>query len=142
MRYLKTKNNYLIKLDTDEEIIATLKDFVLRQKIKSGFLIGIGTGKEITLGFYDTKKKMYHKRLFPEEYEFASLIGNVSYLEKEPIIHIHCTVGPINFTTYSGHLFSAKVGATCEILITTFDKKIIRTPDAKTGLNLLNFGND
>ncbi|MEO0076920.1 MAG: PPC domain-containing DNA-binding protein [candidate division WOR-3 bacterium] len=137
MQYLKSKNNYLIKLDADEEIITTLKNFVRSKKIKSGFLMGIGTGKEITLGYYDTAKKSYHQRHFPDEYEFASLIGNISYLGKEPVVHIHCTIGPIDFTTYCGHLFSAKVGATCEIVITAFDKKIIRKADPGTGLNLL-----
>jgi predicted DNA-binding protein with PD1-like motif len=166
MQYLKTKNGLVIKLDAGEEIMSTLKNFVSDNKIKGGFLTGIGTGNEITLGFYDAEKRIYHKRFFPDDHEFASLIGNISYLDPapidntrddktqgvrknsakpnnrcgvnaDPVIHIHCTIGPLNFVTYSGHLFSAKVGATCEIMITLSDKKLIRKPDAKTGLNLL-----
>ncbi len=138
MQYIKIKSGYVIKLDTGEEIISTLKNFVRDNKIKGGFLSGIGTGNEITLGFYDAEKKVYHKRFFPDDHEFASLTGNISYLDDDPIIHIHCTIGPLNFVTFSGHLFSAKVGATCEIMINLSDKKLIRKPDAKTGLNLLN----
>lgn len=137
MQYLKIKNGYVVKLDTNEEIIATLKDFVIDKKIKSAFLQGIGTGKELTLGYYDSKKKMYHKRVFIDECEFASLNGNISYLSTDPIIHIHCTISPENFVSYSGHLFSAKVAVTCEIIITLLDKKLIRKPDIRTGLNLL-----
>lgn len=137
MQYLKIKNGYVLKLETEEEIMTTLKDFVIHQKIKSAFLQGIGTGKELTLGYYDSKQKLYHKRTFIEEYEFASLNGNISYLSTDPIIHIHCTISPANFVTYSGHLFSGKVAATCEILIVLLDKKLTRKADIRTGLNLL-----
>jgi predicted DNA-binding protein with PD1-like motif len=137
MQYLKIKNGYVVKLEINEEIITMLKDFVIDKKIKSAFLYGIGTGKELTLGYYDSKKKMYHKRAFVEEYEFASLNGNISYLSSDPIIHIHCTISHENFVTYSGHLFSGKVGATCEIIILTLDKKLRRKADARLGLNLL-----
>lgn len=137
MQYLKIKNGYVIKLEINEEIITTLKDFVIDKKIKSAFLFGIGTGKELTLGYYDSKKKMYHKRAFVEEYEFASLNGNISYLSSDPIIHIHCTISPENFITYAGHLFVGKVAATCEIIIMTIEKKLQRKSDTKLGLNLL-----
>ena len=141
MQYLKIRNGYIVKLDSNEEIITTLKDFVLDKKIKSAFLHGIGTGKELTLGYYDSKRKMYHKRAFIDEYEFASINGNISYLGKEPVIHIHCTISHLNFVTYSGHLFAGKVGATCEIMITLLDKKLYRKADIKTGLNLFQFEN-
>ncbi|MBS4015359.1 MAG: DUF296 domain-containing protein [Candidatus Latescibacteria bacterium] len=137
MQYLKIKNGYVVKLEINEEIMTTLKDFVIDKKIKSAFLFGIGTGKELTLGYYDSKKKMYHKRAFVEEYEFASMNGNISYLSSDPIIHIHCTISPENFITYAGHLFSGKVAATCEITIMTIEKKLQRKADAKLGLNLL-----
>lgn len=137
MQYLKVSNGYVLRLETNEEIITTLKNFIIDKKIKSAFLYGIGAGKDLTLGYYDAKKKIYHKRAFVEEYEFASLIGNISYLETDPILHIHCTIAPENFITYSGHLFSGKVAATCEIFITLLDKKLIRQADKTTGLNLL-----
>jgi len=147
MQYLKIKDGYVLRLETGEEIIATLKDFVTDKKIKSGFLNGIGAGKEITLGYFDYPKKSYHKRFFPEEFEFASIIGNIAWLETEPrsgtqergepIIHVHATVSPENFISYSGHLFSGIVTATCEIVIWTIEKKLKRAPDKNTGLNLL-----
>lgn len=137
MQYLKIKNGYVLKLEINEEIITTLKDLVIDKKIKSAFLFGIGTGKELTLGYYDSKKKMYRKRAFVEEYEFASMNGNISYLSSDPIIHIHCTISPENFMTYAGHLFSGKVAATCEILIMTIEKKLQRKADPNLGLNLL-----
>jgi hypothetical protein len=137
MQYLKIRDGYVLKLETGEEIITILKDFIIDKKIKSGFLTGIGAGKEITLGYFDYPKKNYHKRFFPEEFEFAALIGNIAWLETDPIIHVHATISPENFVSYSGHLFSGIVTATCEIMITTLDKKLKRHPDIKTRLNLL-----
>jgi predicted DNA-binding protein with PD1-like motif len=137
MQYLKIKNGYVLKLETNEEIIATLKDFVKEHKLKGGFINGIGAGKEVMLGYFDYPKKTYRKRFFAEEIEFTSLMGNIAWLEQDPIIHIHCTISPENFITYSGHLFSGKVTATCEIMIALLEKKLIRKADIKTGLNLL-----
>ncbi|MCX7785044.1 MAG: DUF296 domain-containing protein [candidate division WOR-3 bacterium] len=139
MQVLKVKNGYVLKLETNEDIMALLKDFTKQKKIKGAFLFGLGAGKEITLGYYDPLKKNYQKRFFAEDYEFASIIGNIAYLDEEPILHIHCTISPGNFNTYSGHLFSAKVAATVELLIIPLDKKLLRKPDTKTGLNLLFF---
>ncbi|MEO0072317.1 MAG: PPC domain-containing DNA-binding protein [candidate division WOR-3 bacterium] len=137
MEYLKLKDEYILKLQADEEIIDTIKQFAIAKKIKSGFLWGIGTAKEITLGYYDVKEKLYKKRLFIEDHEISSLIGNISYIGTDPIIHIHIVISPENFVSYSGHLFSAKVSATCEIMIKTYSKKIMRIPENQIGLNLL-----
>ncbi|MEO0091665.1 MAG: PPC domain-containing DNA-binding protein [candidate division WOR-3 bacterium] len=139
MDILKVKNGYVLKLEVNEDIIAELKDFTKQKKIKGAFLFGLGAGKEITLGYYDPIKKNYHKRFFPEDYEFASIIGNIAYLDEEPILHIHCTISPNNFNTYSGHLFSAKVAATVELMVMPLDKRLLRKPDVKTALNLLSF---
>ncbi|MCS7257863.1 MAG: DUF296 domain-containing protein [candidate division WOR-3 bacterium] len=138
MEYLKLQDDFILKLHPEEEIITTIKQFVIKQKIKSGFLWGIGTAKEITLGYYDLKEKQYKKRIFVDDHEISSLIGNISYLSTDPIIHIHIVISPENFVSYSGHLFSAKVSATCEIMIKTYTKKLIRNTDPQIGLNLLN----
>lgn len=137
MQYLKTKNAYILRLEQNEELITTLKDFVIDNKIKSAFFYGLGTIKELILGYYDTKQKIYHKRTFVEEYEISSLIGNISYLSTDPIIHIHLTIAADNFIAYAGHLFQGLVGATCEIILFPLAIKLPRKADPKLGLNLL-----
>lgn len=141
MQNLKTKSGYILRLNRGEEIITTLKDFIKDKKIHGGFLIGLGAGKEITLGFYDADKKTYHKRFFADDHEYTSLTGNISYLDDEPVIHIHAVISAANFVSYSGHLFSGKVSATCEIFITLLDKKLIRKADPTVGLNLMQLEN-
>jgi predicted DNA-binding protein with PD1-like motif len=137
MESLKLKNFYILKLEPNEEIVQTLKQFVIKKKIKGGFLWGLGTAREISLGYYDLKEKQYRKRLFVEDHEITSLIGNISYVSTDPIIHIHVVISPENFVSYSGHLFQALVSATAEILLMPFTQKILRKAEPKIGLNLL-----
>jgi predicted DNA-binding protein with PD1-like motif len=159
MQYFKIKDGYVLRLQTGEEIITILKDFIIDKKINSGFVNGIGAGKEITLGYFDYPKKSYHKRFFADEVEFTSIMGNIVWLEcepnssqinktnssksikyekqGEPIIHLHAVISPENFISYSGHLFSGIVTATCEIIIWTIEKKLKRALDKNSGLNLL-----
>ncbi|MEO0142947.1 MAG: PPC domain-containing DNA-binding protein, partial [candidate division WOR-3 bacterium] len=79
----------------------------------------------------------YIKKQFKGEYEFTSFLGNISYFEEEPVIHIHVTITDKRFNAYGGHLFFGYVPATLEIIIFPFDKKLLREKDTDTGLNLL-----
>ncbi|MEO0093274.1 MAG: PPC domain-containing DNA-binding protein [candidate division WOR-3 bacterium] len=137
MKVKKYQTGYVLRLDKGEEIVNTLKNFIATQKIKGAFLFGLGAAKDLTLGCYDLEKKAYIRRFFPNEWEIANLIGNVAWLEAEPIVHLHIVLGSANFNTVSGHLFSGTVTATCEIFIIPLATKLKRSFDLETGLNLL-----
>lgn len=137
MQYRKFKNYYVLRLQKGEEIIGTIINFVKKTKVKGGFLYGLGVGERLTLGYFDAHKKSYIRKKFNAEYEFTSLIGNISYFGKEPLIHIHITITDAKFNAFGGHLFEGYVPATCEIVLFPFAGALKRKKDIATGLNLL-----
>ena len=138
MEYIKDGQNYLIRLEKEEEIMTSLQKFMLDEKIPSGLLKGLGALKDVELGFYELEKKTYIRKKFPPEAELLSLIGNLSWKEGSTAWpHIHVVLGDANFNAFGGHLFTAKVAVTVELYLETCSKKVSREFDDITGLHLL-----
>ena len=53
--------------------------------------------------------------------------------------HLHMSAADENGRVFGGHLNSAVVSATCEMIITVIDGNADRRFDEKTGLNLFSF---
>jgi len=137
MRWQKNGPFYQLRLERGEEILTTLTEFVHCRRLKSGVLFGLGAAENLRLGYYNLKQKRYLLRRFQGEYELGSLVGNIAWVEREPVIHIHAVISNQRLTTYSGHLFAATVAATCEIAIITGGKKVQRRLEPVSGLKLL-----
>ena len=137
MLFQKIKAGYIVRLEKGEEIINVLSDFADKYKIEGGFLYGIGTVNDVTLGYYDAQRKDYLKQTFKGDFELASLTGNISLLKGRPMVHAHVVVSDANFTCLAGHLFSASIAITGEVVILLTKDAIERVFDPQTGLNLL-----
>jgi predicted DNA-binding protein with PD1-like motif len=127
----------VIRLEKDEEIIATLTRAVQEKEITGGFLYGLGVGKDLELGYFDAHKHTYIRKKFDDEYEFTSLLGNISSLNGETIVHCHVTITDRQFRAFGGHLFRGTVPATLEVIVIPFSEPLNRKLDEITSLNLL-----
>ncbi len=131
-------NNYLVmRLEKNEEIISALKEGIQRAGIEGAFFYGLGVGQNLELGFFDAHKKHYVKKRFEDEYEFTSLVGNISMVDGQITVHCHVTITDKEFQAFGGHLFEGVVPATLEIILFPFNEPLIRRLDETTGLNLL-----
>ena len=126
-----------LRLMPGEEIVETLAGFVRSRRIKSGFLTGIGAAEDITLGCFDPKTKVYRKRMFKGDHEIVSLVGNVAWVGKDPVCHVHTIISSPRLATYAGHLFSGTVTVTLEVALVPGTRRLQRKPDPLSGLNLL-----
>lgn len=137
MQYASFANEFIVRVERGEEVVATLTRFVRDRQIEAGVISGIGAVREITLGYFDPGTKEYINELFKESYEVASLNGSVSLFEGETILHLHATLADGHHNARAGHLFSAIVSATLEAHITKLPGTLRRAKDEFTGLNLL-----
>lgn len=126
-----------MRLERGEDIPTALAGFVAKKRMKSGFVVGLGAADKVVLGHFSLKTKKYRKRTFSGDYELASITGNISWDGETPICHLHAVITGPNMVAYGGHLFSAEVGATCELSILPAAKKLTRKLDPYTGLKLL-----
>ncbi len=137
MKAKKVGSSYVVRLEKGEEIIASLARFASKQKLRGAFFFGLGVARNLTLGYFDADKKLYIKKRFAGEYEFTSLVGNISHFGKQIVVHAHATITDRRFRAFGGHIFEAYIPATCEIVVLALGSKLTRQKDLATGLNLL-----
>lgn len=137
MKVKKCKSFYVVRLEKDEEIVGKIRELAKKYRIKGAFFFGLGVANNLTLGYFDARRKTYIKRKFKGEYEFTGLSGNISCFGKEIVVHCHATIADEKFNAFGGHVFEAFIPATCEILVMPLTRKLTRKRDAITGLNLL-----
>jgi predicted DNA-binding protein with PD1-like motif len=138
MDYRRRSDFLVLRLDEGDEIVDSLKKICKKEKIRSAFVSGIGACKSAEIGHYNTKEKKYKtKKLEAGLFEIISLSGNVTIFDGEPMVHLHISLGLGDFSVVGGHLMSAEINPTCEIILLPFDAKIERTFDEKSGLKLM-----
>lgn len=134
MQYTKSADSYLVRLETDEEIVGALTRFVNDQRVDSALVTGLGSVHHAVLGYYDRAAKEYLRRAIEPDCEIVSLVGNISVKEGKPYAHVHVTLGTRDFLAVAGHLFEGKVAATCELVVRAFPGMVLRREDPTTGL--------
>jgi len=139
MEFRKLENKYIVRLDKGEEVIETIKSLCQKEKIMIGSVFGIGAVKNIELRYFDPDTKKYYDKKFEDSHEAAPLSGNITTLAGETYLHLHACLGDYNFNTVTGHLKSAVVSATLEVIIDSADGKVDRKFSEEIGLNLLEF---
>lgn len=137
MKSSSSGNTHFIKLDKGEDFVLTLTEYLNLRAITAGKLNAIGVLSDVEIGYYELDKGAYIKKTLKGDYELLSLMGNVGILNSATHPHIHVILGDDKFNCYGGHLFSAKVGITCEVFLTTSDIKLERVYDDEVKLNLL-----
>lgn len=128
MQSKKDKSLILVRLNTDEDLFECLKKVCKKYKIKHALLVSdIGRLKDFELGIYDGKEYVRLKK--SEPHELCSLQGNIVKDGQNYIFHFHAVLFDHKFNPVGGHLFSAKVNITNEIVLIASNIKAKRKPE-------------
>lgn len=136
MKFMKTGNRYFVRIDKGEEVIASLKEFCMNNRVKLGSIMGVGAADRITIGLFNTITKEYHNKEYVGEYEITNLTGSITTKDGEIYLHLHITLGDEEYKAYGGHLNECWISGTCELTIDVSDGEINRFFDEPSGLNL------
>ena len=137
MKFKKIGSKWIVRIDKGEEIVETLKQFCKENKIKLGTISGIGATDRVTIGLFETKNKQYHSQELIGDYEITNLSGNISTMNDEIYLHLHINLADSKYNAYGGHLNSAIISGTGEIVIEEIEGEIERGLNEEVGLNLL-----
>lgn len=129
MFYSKCNIGYVVRIEVGEEIHDALRQFAQAVQLKGAFYQGIGSLTHVELAYFCIDTKEYKRKIFDDEYEMISLMGNISSLNGSPALHSHVTLGDCNFQTHSGHLVRGVVSVTAEIFVITIDLALSRKED-------------
>ncbi|HET7619494.1 MAG TPA: PPC domain-containing DNA-binding protein [Vicinamibacterales bacterium] len=137
MRHTRLGDTYLLRLETDEEIVGAVTRFAADHGIQAASVEGIGSVHAAVLGYFDRATKQYLRRTFDDDMEILSLLGNLALNDGKPFAHVHVVLGDREFKAAAGHLFEGKTAATCELVIRPLSGSARRAKDEATGLALL-----
>jgi len=140
MKSKHTGINHILVLSKGEEVVQTISDYCVREKIHAAWIQGgVGAVKHAQIGYYDEKVKEYVFKLMPGPFEVASMQGNVTVVDGSPFLHVHTVLSKMDDTIgcIGAHLKAAVVAVTLEVFITTIDVPVSRKYDEDIGLNLL-----
>ena len=126
------------RLKEGEDLLKSLEDIVRKEDVKSGVVQVIGSLKRINVGYYNREQSKYFNKTDEGTFELVSCIGNISWRDGSPVVHIHMAVSSFDDRMFLGHVLEGNiVDATAEYVIFVFDRKIERKYDESTGLHLL-----
>ena len=136
MKYKKDNNKIYLSIDKNEYVNTSLLKVCEENNIKFAWINGIGAIFDPEIGYFDISDKDYKKKIFHGEFELISLIGNMTYKEREHFVHTHITFTDTSYRAFGGHLFDCKIAAAGEFMITIGDEKISRSYSEDVGLFL------
>ncbi len=137
MYYASVGSNYfLLRLETGEEVISSIKKICKTQHIDNAYFSGLGSIENPTLAHYLLSNKKYTEKKFEGVFELINITGNVALCDDEVLVHAHATVADSEMNTHGGHVVSATVSATVEIQLRILDSVYTKSHDEKIGLNL------
>jgi hypothetical protein len=136
----RTRYGYALRIDSGEEIVATLKAFAAEHGVRAGLISGLGAVGETDLGFFVRSTGEYVTRTFAGEHEIGVLTGNFSELDGESFPHCHVVIAGDDFVAHAGHLFRGVVTVTCEVQVVTDPDALRRVRRPDLGFNPLDLG--
>jgi hypothetical protein len=129
---------YVVILDTGEEILSSLKQFAKTAHLAGSSFKAIGALRHVELGWFNWETRKYQVAVkLDEQVELLSLIGDIALKDGEPQVHAHLVVGRADGTAHGGHLLSATVRPTCELVITENPQHLQKKIDPESGLALI-----
>jgi predicted DNA-binding protein with PD1-like motif len=132
------ERTFAVIFDTGEDPVAGLTRFAEEHNITAASFTAIGAFSEAMLGYFDWEKKDYEKIPLREQVEVLALVGDIA-VEKDDCkkLHAHVVLGRRDGTACGGHLLSAKVRPTLEVIVNEAPGYLQREHDPETGLTLI-----
>lgn len=139
MDYRRFGDTLVIRMDRGEEIIQSLRLAAEKEGVRLASVEALGAVDDFTVGVFDTVEKQYHANHFTGAFEIVSLTGTVTTQDGKFYAHLHMSAGDREGKVFGGHLNSATVSATCEMVVRVLDGRVERQFDEEVGLNLFRF---
>jgi len=121
-----------------DEVLTTLKPFAEAEKIAAAQFSAIGAFSDAVLAYFDWETKKYRHNPVNEQVEVASLTGDVALdPDRQPTLHVHVVLGCRDGSALAGHLVTAHVRPTLEVVLTESPSFLQKRQDPESGLALI-----
>ena len=129
---------FAVIFETGDDPVAGLTRFAEEQKLGAAGFTAIGAFNSATLGYFDWDKKDYERIPVKEQVEVLAFLGDIAVEgTNKKKVHAHVVLGKRDGAACGGHLLSAKVRPTLEVILTESPAHLRRVHDPKSGLSLI-----
>ncbi len=127
----------IYRLLKGDSLVDGVLDIAKGERVRTGSVQGVGGVDTLRLAYFNRDAKKYEEHDYREFLEVASLVGNVTLKDGKPFLHIHGTFGRRDMSAIAGHVISATVSPTLEVVVIPTRNTALRRFDDETGLNLI-----
>jgi hypothetical protein len=131
------RRHHLLVLDTNDDFLPVVTEFVRRNDIQGASFSGIGAFQQAVIAYWNWDTKEYEHIQVTEQVEVLALSGSIARADDEVKIHAHTILGRRSGETIGGHLIQARVRPTLELFLLDLGARLTRRKDEPTGLWLL-----
>ena len=117
MRVTRADFGYHVVLDADDVIEECFFRFAKDEAPPSSHIVGMGSVKDLKIGFYDSLTDQFVERRLDDCLEMTSFIGNLTHQHDIPILHAHVTASTRDFQLVGGHFISGRINMTGEFAV-------------------------
>jgi predicted DNA-binding protein with PD1-like motif len=123
---------------TNEIVVRMLDGESLSEGLRSievesaAVLCGVGMVRDATLAYWNGTE--YEEHVIEEPTELLSMQGNIARRDGERVVHCHLTIARRDGTVAGGHLVSATVANTAEIVLGKLDGIVLERKMEPNGL--------
>lgn len=128
---------YAVVLDTDDEVLREVGNFVRKQEVEAASITAIGAFRRAVLGYFQWETKQYRQIVVEEQVEVLSLLGDVAVGDQGPTLHLHAVLGKADGSVVGGHLLEAQVRPTLQVILIQPPSYLRKRKDPETGLALI-----
>jgi uncharacterized protein len=134
----ESPKTYILVFKTGDELAEGLLRFAREENLSTASFKAVGALSSVRLGWFSWESKRYEPSVtLNEQVELLSLIGDVALKDGEPIVHAHAVIGKKDGTAHGGHLLSASIRPTCEVVLTESPAHLQKFIDPDSGLALI-----
>ncbi|WP_406070907.1 PPC domain-containing DNA-binding protein [Micromonospora sp. NBC_01638] len=127
----------VVVCDPGEEPVSVIGAALHRYDLRAGRVTAVGGFQEAEVGWFDRQARDYRRIPVREQVEVLSLVGDVAAHQDEPVLHVHAVLGREDGSTVGGHLLSARVWPTLEVIVSEVAPDLSKRVDPETGLALI-----
>lgn len=122
----KIGSTLVVRLDKGEEVVSSLLQVAQEQGITAASITGLGAADEACISVLDPAIGNYVDHTLSCPMEIVSLVGSLSRRDGQPHAHLHIALADSSFHVLGGHLKSARISITGEIMMQCLDGQIDR----------------
>ena len=95
---------HIVKLEKDTDLLDSLTNYAKENNIQAAEINFIGAVQSAKVLYFNQEKKKYDEHIMDQPYEVLSGIGNISFLDDKPFVHVHVVLADSTGKAYGGHL--------------------------------------